>query len=100
MMWSLWEKREGSRHDARFALGQEQTLCNAIARSGLPLKADISQRTRHVRFGSKADVCTAIGHVRFTPRSGHDRQLLYVSWAEYLRVLPTEIQQLSCRPDS
>jgi hypothetical protein len=24
-----------------------------------------------VRFGSKADICTAIGHVRFTPESGH-----------------------------
>jgi hypothetical protein len=28
------------------------------------------------------------------------KDTLYVSWAEYLRVLPTEIQQLSCRPDS
>jgi hypothetical protein len=29
----------------------------------------------NVRFGSKADICTAIGHVRFTPnsdrKSGH-----------------------------
>ena len=24
-----------------------------------------------VRFGSKADICTAQGHVRFTPESGH-----------------------------
>jgi hypothetical protein len=24
-----------------------------------------------VRFGSKADICTAMGHVRFTPESGH-----------------------------
>jgi hypothetical protein len=26
-----------------------------------------------VRFGSKADICTAIDHVRFTPESGHGR---------------------------
>src|SRR5262249_29829541 len=26
-----------------------------------------------VRFGSKADICSAIGHVRFTPESGHVR---------------------------
>jgi hypothetical protein len=25
----------------------------------------------NVRFGSKADICSAIGHVRFTPKSGH-----------------------------
>jgi hypothetical protein len=28
-------------------------------------------RSQHVRFGSKADICTAIGHVRFSPDSGH-----------------------------
>ena len=27
----------------------------------------------HVRFGSKADICAAISHVRFTPKSGHVR---------------------------
>jgi len=27
------------------------------------------QRTAHVRFGSKADMCGAIVHVRFTPNS-------------------------------
>jgi hypothetical protein len=26
---------------------------------------------RDVRFGSKADICAAKGHVRFTPESGH-----------------------------
>ena len=30
-------------------------------------------RTAHVRFGSKADMCSAKGHVRFTPESGHVR---------------------------
>src|SRR5262245_58522073 len=35
---------------------------------------DLNQRAGrgpNVRFGSKADICTAIGHVRFTPESGH-----------------------------
>jgi hypothetical protein len=27
----------------------------------------------NVRFGSKADMCSAIRHVRFTPESGHVR---------------------------
>ena len=27
----------------------------------------------NVRFGSKADMCSAKGHVRFTPKSGHVR---------------------------
>src|SRR5262245_3116394 len=27
----------------------------------------------HVRFGSKADICSAKGHVRFAPKSGHVR---------------------------
>ena len=29
------------------------------------------QRSRYVRFGSKADMCNANRHVRFTPNSGH-----------------------------
>ena len=27
--------------------------------------------SRHVRFGSKADMCSAQADVRFTPKSGH-----------------------------
>jgi hypothetical protein len=37
---------------------------------------DIWQRKSgalHVRFGSLADICSAQGHVRFTPESGHGR---------------------------
>src|SRR5262249_22764059 len=30
-------------------------------------------REWYVRFGSKADICSAKGHVRFTPESGHVR---------------------------
>ncbi|MGB6996796.1 MAG: hypothetical protein WBD96_04450, partial [Pseudolabrys sp.] len=30
-------------------------------------KADMCSAARHVRFGSKADMCSALGHVRFVP---------------------------------
>jgi hypothetical protein len=30
----------------------------------------------HVRFGSKADICSAKRYVRFTPKSGHSRLTL------------------------
>ena len=36
--------------------------------------ADIATCPRDVRFGSLADICTAIGHIRFTPKSGHVRR--------------------------
>ena len=29
----------------------------------------------NVRFGSKADICTAIGHVRFTPNSDRESEI-------------------------
>src|SRR5262249_11354574 len=35
-------------------------------------KADISHCTRDVRFGSKADMCSANEHVRFTPNSDRE----------------------------
>jgi hypothetical protein len=30
----------------------------------------------HVRFGSKADSCSAATHVRFTPDSGHQADMI------------------------
>jgi hypothetical protein len=33
--------------------------------------ADILAISRHVRFGSKADIAVATCDVRFTPKSGH-----------------------------
>jgi hypothetical protein len=39
---------------------------NAIAKFAFETWVD-------VRFGSKADICAAIRHVRFTPESGHVR---------------------------
>ena len=89
-----------------FAKGAVSGLRNHVAhRSGMMVSFGVAedtaaQRKVDFRFGSKADIAACVLDVRFTPESGHDRQLLYVSWAEYLRVLPTEIQQLSCRPDS
>jgi hypothetical protein len=38
----------------------------ACAQEGVVLKA------RNVRFGSKADMCSAKRHVRFTPNSDHE----------------------------
>src|SRR5215471_17401947 len=32
----------------------------------------------HVRFGSKADMCSAKRHVRFTPKSGHPKLVDYL----------------------
>ena len=44
---------------------------------GLPSSWTEVQRYRgaisNVRFGSKADICAAKSHVRFTPKSGHVR---------------------------
>src|SRR5262245_2127864 len=34
-------------------------------------KSCLSHHVANVRFGSKADICGAISHVRFTPNSGH-----------------------------
>ena len=37
------------------------------------LSVDLAFARYHVRFGSKADICNANRHVRFTPNSGHVR---------------------------
>src|SRR5262245_21478526 len=40
----------------------------------------VSSRTIYVRFGSQADICSATGHVRFTPnsdrKSGHVQMVM------------------------
>jgi hypothetical protein len=41
------------------ALGQKQTFEKVRLMSGLPPKADIAERDRHVRFVPKADICSA-----------------------------------------
>jgi hypothetical protein len=53
-------------------------LMNSRRRTQIPCEAkdDASIRTLsdeggNVRFGSKADMCSAQAHVRFTPESGH-----------------------------
>src|SRR5262249_5886197 len=51
-----------------------------------------------VRFGSEADICSAIGHVRFTPKSGHgSRQILCVSARE---LVVTKFSQRKAWPGS
>src|SRR5262245_55500859 len=47
------------------------TLTSPIAMGGGPLR-----RRSDVRFGSEADICSAIGHVRFTPNS--DREIRHL----------------------
>ena len=40
----------------------------------------------HVRFGSKADMCSAKRHVRFTPKSGHVLYLYRDGQDTYFRI--------------
>jgi len=40
-------------------------------RSSLVLVNGIRARGDNVRFGSQADISACVGHVRFTPESGH-----------------------------
>ena len=51
------------------------TLESELARDDgdCPRKADLNQAEINVSFGSKADICSVKGHVRFTPESGHVR---------------------------
>ncbi len=46
------------------------------ARSSLKAKGDTRLRSDDVRFGSKADIRACVGHVRFTPESGHSQRRL------------------------
>ena len=39
--------------------------------SSVPVTTSYTARHSHVRFGSKADMGSAPGDVRFTPESGH-----------------------------
>jgi hypothetical protein len=46
--------------------------------------------TDNVRFGSKADMCNAPTHVRFTPESGHARcKMEYPLWAKCVAMKPS-----------
>jgi hypothetical protein len=45
----------------------------AISKVSLWLAARRVHQGSNVRFGSKADICSAKAHVRFTPNSGHVR---------------------------
>jgi hypothetical protein len=65
--------------EAMSALGHRRTFAPQEAMSALPPKADICSALPHVRFGPKADICSAPTHVRFTPKSGHGRGQLGMS---------------------
>src|SRR5262249_32485131 len=57
---------------APFHIGPQASRRDMIARQMRRLKEVQRERLRQavdVRFGSKADMCSAIGHVRFTPES-------------------------------
>jgi hypothetical protein len=51
------------------ALGQKQFAPQKVM-SALPPKADIERVLAHVRFGPKADMCSAEAHVCFWVNSG------------------------------
>jgi hypothetical protein len=53
-------------HDAAFVIANVRS--NSAPRPALRQSGN-RQRKRHVRFGSKADICSAQAHVRFTPNS-------------------------------
>src|SRR5262249_14845362 len=52
----------------------ERIAAVAICRRLSPRCASQQNRTFNVRFGSKADMCSARGHVRFTLNSGYRAQ--------------------------
>jgi hypothetical protein len=56
----------------RQAFRTEPARTTMIATNARPLLAPF-ESFRNVRFGSKADICGATNHVRFTPKSGHVR---------------------------
>src|SRR5262245_2534777 len=41
----------------------------------LSIKTSRPEGIVYVRFGSKADICVAIGHVRFTPNSDRESEI-------------------------
>jgi hypothetical protein len=43
-----------------------------VSRWRLSSLKKFDKRRPHVRFGSKADMCNALAHVRFTPDSDHE----------------------------
>jgi hypothetical protein len=50
--------------------------------SASPPKADVRTAIVDVRFGSKADMCGAKGHVRFTPESDIKRVVKCPLWTK------------------
>jgi hypothetical protein len=52
----------------------------------------------NVRFGSEADMCSAKGHVRFTPKSGHWAAQAIRPNSIIIRSLTAGVRSLRCSP--
>ena len=72
---------------------QSLALCDRAASEKWHTTARLFLRRRYVRFGSKADMCGAPTHVRFTPESGHslaaplrpNKDVIHVLASEYVK---------------
>jgi hypothetical protein len=73
---SRWQKTCGNAFNlAVFSSRKVQgPLWVTSAMAALPPKAHMCNVVAHVCFGSKADICSAKRHVRFTPESRHARR--------------------------
>jgi hypothetical protein len=59
-------------------LGRSPSVTRRLPENG----GGAEKKPMNIRFGSKADIRTAKGHVRFTPKSGHVRcTSLRLLWA-------------------
>src|SRR5262249_13939827 len=66
-------KRPGSRCTAEKRDELAPPHCFPRGQGIVPAQTRSGKGPAHVRFGSKADICGAKEHVRFTPESGHVR---------------------------
>ena len=81
------------RKDHALCRAQSLALCDRAASEKWHTTARLFLRRRYVRFGSKADMCGAPTHVRFTPESGHslaaplrpNKDVIHVLASEYVK---------------
>ena len=60
------------RHHTDLAMNSRRLMFPQGSERGIvAVQPSALERGADVRFGSKADICSAKGHVRFTPKSGH-----------------------------
>src|SRR5215831_6376142 len=97
----------------RYRSGCKECLCSSANERHLAtrslrkatkgvLKIGPARATAHVRFGSKADICSAPTHVRFTPESGHVRRtsscLLWAKSGHWLLLITSSARVRDDRP--